>query len=303
MPPADVPGAGPATTTTLSVGQTAPIRIHHLTESLCADARSLRRLLPNVAAEAVQRWESARRAGEPDPTAIAITLGRDPFLAANVGTIVDAGLFAPRDPGLDARDALVGLGIEVMRDVVLAAVTNELARRSTGFEAKTASLRRHALGCGLAARFLGRALGRPSSDDFVAGLLHDVGELILFQRCAEEGILLPGILEDPEDGPIIKDSLHYAHTAVGAALCRAWGLPETIARAAELHHDYMGPGKSDHLAHLSAAADVVMNHLTERSSMQPAEHPVLATLNLPPGSVERLVDELEAMLPAISAIS
>jgi putative nucleotidyltransferase with HDIG domain len=287
----------------LSVGQTAPIRIHHLTESLCADPRSLRRLLPNVAAEAVQRWESARRSRDTDASYIAITLGRDPFLATNVGTIVDAGLFAPRDPSLSPRDALIRLGIETMRDVVLAAVTNELARRSTGFEAKTASLRRHALACALAARFFGRALGRPSTDDFVAGLLHDVGELILFQRCAEEGILLPGVLEDPEDGPIIKDSLHYAHTAVGAALCRAWGLPEAVARAAELHHDYMGPGKADHLAHLAAAADVVIAHINDRSSMQLAEHPVLAALNLPPGSVERLVEELEAMLPAISAIA
>jgi HD-like signal output (HDOD) protein len=298
---ADVPAGRPTTTTTLSLGQTAPIRIHHLTESLCADPRALRRLLPEIAAEAIKRCANPRA----DAADIAAALARDPSFSVHVMAVIDAGIFAPRDPKSSGMaEGLRALDLQSLRDLVLAATIRGLARRAAGFEIATSALRRRALGCGVAARLFGRVLGRPSSNDFLAGLLHDVGELVLIQRCAEEGIMLPETLEDPDDGPVTRESLQYGHTAVGAALCRAWELPNAVAEAAAHHHDYSEQGKRQLLAQLAAATDVAMAHVTGvPAAVDPSRHPVLVALGMPPGAVAGVCAELAAVLPALTAIS
>ena len=55
-------GSSPAgrSTATISVAQTAPIRIHHLTENLCADDGTLRRALSDVAEPVNQLSEDVR---------------------------------------------------------------------------------------------------------------------------------------------------------------------------------------------------------------------------------------------------
>ena len=129
------------------------------------------------------------------------------------------------------------LGLEATRDALLVIVTNGIAAAVPGFEAHAETLRRRALAAGIAARLIAKTLRVESGHDFLVGLLHDVGELVLLQRAAEEGILPPGVLDDPTDGPVILEAIEEDHTRVGAALCRAWGLPPAVAEAAEFHHD------------------------------------------------------------------
>src|SRR5215471_17914107 len=187
-------GSSPAgrSTATISVGQTAPIRIHHLTENLCSDERALRQLLPEVAGHTLALCARASA----DAAMFEETLARDPALAGQVISIAGAGLFAPKVAITSVRDAILHLGLEAMRDAVTMIVANGMALRAPGFETMGETLRRRALAAGIATRLCAKALRVESGHDFLVGLLHDLGEVVLIKRCIEEGILPPGLLDD-----------------------------------------------------------------------------------------------------------
>jgi putative nucleotidyltransferase with HDIG domain len=275
-------------TATISAAQTAPIRIHHLTEVLCDDERALRRSLPD-AAERLLRLTRGRSA---DAAAVEAALGLDPALVGPLVALAVAGLFGAREPVASVRDAVVRLGLEGTRDTILVIVMNGIAAAVPGFEARAEALRRRALAAAMAARLVARALRVETGHDFLVGLLHDIGELVLLQRAAEEGILPAGIFEDPKDGPIVLEAIAVDHPRVGAAICRAWGVPPAVAEAAELHHEPRR-GQARLPAQLAAAADVIAWHVTGTPSTDPAGQEAVRELGLGPAEVARIIAEVE----------
>jgi HD-like signal output (HDOD) protein len=282
-------------TATISAAQTAPIRIHHLTEVLCADESALRRSLPDAALRLL-RLTGGRSA---DAASIEAALGADAALAGPLVALAGAGVFGAPEPVASVRDAVVRLGLEGTRDALLVVVTNGIAATVPGFEARAEAIRRRALAAAMAARLVAKALRVESGHDFLVGLLHDVGELVLLQRAAEEGILPAGIFEDAKAGPPVSAALDVDHPRVGAAVCRAWGLPPAVAEAAELHHEPRR-GQARLSAALAAASDAIAAHVTGAPSIDPASQPVWRELGMSPAAVASVVADVEAALPALT---
>jgi HD-like signal output (HDOD) protein len=290
-----VPGRHP--TATISVAKTAPIRIHHLTEVLCEDPPALRRSLPEAAEHAL-RLCGGRTA---DAALIDSILRPVPAIAGPLLSIATSGLFAGRAASSDIRGVVLQLGLEATRDALLMVVTNGIAASVPGFEAHAEAMRRRALAAGLAARLLARTLRVESSHDFMVGLLHDIGELVLLQRAAEEGILPPGILDNPTDGPAIREAIDLDHTRVGGGVCRAWGLPPAVAEAAELHHDRRAGRRGRLPSQLAAAADVIALYVTgaHDHDHDPARQPIFSEVGLTATATANVIREVEAALPAL----
>jgi HD-like signal output (HDOD) protein len=298
MPPRDESGrvSGGRATATISVAQTAPIRIHHLTEVLCADDTALRRSLPEAAVR-VLRLCGGRTA---DAAAIEAALAPEPALAGPLLSIAISNLFGGRAELHDLRGVVMQLGLESTRDALLMVVTNGIAASVPGFEAHAEKLRRRALAAALAARLIGRALHVESSHDFLVGLLHDVGELVLVQRAAEEGILPADAFDEPAaTNRALAEALEAGHTRVGGAVCRAWGLPPAVAEAAEFHHDRRAGRRGRLPSQLAAAADVIALHVTGAPAHDPARQPIFAEVGLSPDATAKVIAAVEASLPAL----
>jgi HD-like signal output (HDOD) protein len=203
---------------------------------------------------------------------------------------------------MSVRDAVLHLGLESMRDALMMIVTNGMALRAPGFEALGETLRRRSLAAGIGARLAAKALRVDSGNDFLVGLLHDIGEVVLIKRCTEEGIVTEGLIDDAVDGPVVRETLHHDHTRVSTALCRAWRLPASVTEAAEFHHEYKAGRKARLGAHLAAASDVIAIHVTSPTPAgDPSAHPVLAELGLPAPVVTSIIAEVAARLPAFAA--
>jgi HD-like signal output (HDOD) protein len=282
-------------TASISVAQTAPIRIHHLTEVLCADEAALRRSLPEAALR-VLRLCAGRSA---DAAAIEAVLAPEPALGVPLLSIATSSLFGGHGDLRDLRSVVMRLGLEATRDALLMVVTNGIAGRVPGFEAHAERLRRRALAAALSARLIGRALHVESSHDFLVGLLHDVGELVLVQRAAEEGILPAGAFDDPAPGGALREAIEGDHTRVGGAVCRAWGLPPAVAEAAELHHDRRSGRRGRLPSQLAAAADVIAWHVTGAPTPEPARQAILSEVGLSPDATATVIAAVEAGLPAL----
>ena len=277
-------------TTAIPLAQTIGFRVDHVVESIVNDHGALRRTLPDVAAEVLEMC--GRSAG--DAAAMERTLTRDPFISAQVVSISNSAMFAPRMPILSVRDAVVRIGLDAVRDVVLMVVANSTMFRVRGFEQHVDGMRRRMLASASTARALARALRAESEYGFLAGLLHDIGELVLLERCAQDGLVSPVMWDDPAEGALVRERIQAHHTAVGASLCRAWKLPSGVIDAAQFHHDYRSGGKIHLAAHLVAATDALCDYVLpgrQPPSEPPEDHPVVAELGLQAKQIHAVVTE------------
>ncbi len=104
---------------------------------------------------------------------------------------------------------------------------------------------RHSLYCALIARILARQAGRCDPEAlFTAGLLHDIGELVLFNRLPEQArdaLLL--VLEHADELPVYqaeRQVIGFDHAQVGGELARQWKLPPLLEECLAYHHAIAG---------------------------------------------------------------
>lgn len=100
---------------------------------------------------------------------------------------------------------------------------------------------RHSLYCAVIARILARRAGKCDPEAlFTAGLLHDVGELVIFNRLPEQAKeALLRVLDSVDDLPIHeaeRQVLGFDHAQVGAELARQWNLPPLLQECIGCHH-------------------------------------------------------------------
>jgi HD-like signal output (HDOD) protein len=96
---------------------------------------------------------------------------------------------------------------------------------------------RHAVAVGLAAQRLGRSRGWPGAGDlYVAGLLHDIGILVLEQYFPAQ---FGQVTEAARDRPLWHleaEILGMDHGEIGALLLGRWSLPQDVTAAVGAHH-------------------------------------------------------------------
>ncbi|MDZ4327571.1 MAG: HDOD domain-containing protein, partial [Pseudomonas sp.] len=162
-----------------------------------------------------------------DPNAAAGTaatlVAQDPVMASKVLRLCNSAFFSGGRAVADIRTAVVRLGQENLRRLVLASEVFSGSQADNGIDREAMQLR--AL---RASQLAGRLLGGSSAElAATAALLSDVG------------MLLPGVSIPRPDEPATNDMPHYAEA--GAYLLGLWGLPMPIVEAVASHHQ---PGKS-----------------------------------------------------------
>ena len=166
----------------------------------------------------------------------------DPALTAALLRAGNSALSAPITPIENAHEAIVRVGLDTSRQVISATLLNPEFDRLEYAGLDVHELWRHLLAFGI----LAEALVEPHEQHtaaFVAGLLHDIGRLSLATQNPARykqvvGLVRYGIAtEDAE-----RRRYGVTHTAWGAKVSAAWGLPETVQEVASRHHEAGGTG-------------------------------------------------------------
>ncbi len=99
---------------------------------------------------------------------------------------------------------------------------------------------KHSLATGVTCRVLATERGEANVERlFVAGLLHDIGRLLLFMSAPNDAIEC--MKRARENGHLVyvleQEMMGYDHAQVGQTLMSAWRLPESLQEPVGFHHD------------------------------------------------------------------
>jgi HD-like signal output (HDOD) protein/ActR/RegA family two-component response regulator len=208
---------------------------------------------------------------------VARIVEQDVGISAKILQLVNSAFFGIAHSMTNIQSAVSFLGINTLKSLILSVEVFHV------FEAKVhlpgfslEQLQRHAL---LAAHIAARlpVLKHLTDTALVAGMLHDVGKLILAWKLPErfEKLLADAAEEHCPLYKVEEREYGFSHAEVGAYLLGLWGLPYTVAEAVALHH---GPNRVPHQSFDAVSAVFVANRLAHELEQSPCEVPRRETI-------------------------
>ncbi|WP_153111314.1 HDOD domain-containing protein [Propionivibrio limicola] len=232
-----------------------------------------------------------------DIDSLAQHISADPAIVARLLAAANAVSSGVSTPICSARQAFLFLGVNRVVSIVLAStLLHRYDIRNPGFN--TRQLWRHALGVATCARLLAEQTRLNADLAFTAGLLHDIGQLLMFSASPTR-YLKALDLHNKGDMPIVdaeRALFGVDHATAGGLLAETWKLPGKIRDAIEAHHepDQFGTDIGD-LIHASE----VLSHALDLGEPQENRVPALsdracATLGLSWSKLSGHFAEIEA---------
>jgi HD-like signal output (HDOD) protein len=163
---------------------------------------------------------------------------KDQALTSQILRLANSAFFSGLSKVTTITEAVVRLGAREIASVAMLASQQNSYNSFTVPELKAHSqlLWRHAIGCAIGSRWLCEKTGykQLAQEAFIAGLLHDIGSLLILKVL--EGILLA----DPGGKTISRELTHEImaamHTDSGYQLLQKWNLPELYCVVVRDHH-------------------------------------------------------------------
>lgn len=219
--------------------------------------------LPSIVLDLISSFERE----DVDVALLAEKISRDQALSAKMLRLANSSFYGLPSKVSTVNQAIVVLGFDTARALAVAGNVIESFEAEKAGEIDVAEFWRHSIATALCARALARHARLPQDHAFIAGLLHDIGRMVLasgfpehyaqvVDYCVREGTTL---------GEAELRVLGVDHQRVGQLLGEAWKFPVAIQRAIGQHHV---PPNTElaNLAGLIHAANAVVQALDLGSS-------------------------------------
>jgi HD-like signal output (HDOD) protein/CheY-like chemotaxis protein len=168
-------------------------------------------------------------------------IARDIGMTAKVLQLVNSAFFGLAQPVSNPVEAVNYLGLNTIRSLALSVGVFSQYEQDTCKLFSLEALAEHSWWVGVVARRLAEVERQETTmveQCFLAGLLHDVGQLVLASGLPEEysAVLAQARQQNLPVWQVEQEMLGAAHADVGAYLLALWGLPHPIIEAVAHHH-------------------------------------------------------------------
>lgn len=171
---------------------------------------------------------------------VARTIAHDQGLTTRILTMANSAYYGLQSQVTSIARAIAVLGLKQIRTIVLALAVRALACRGLPPDFDLAVYWRHQLLVAQTARDLARRHGVPDPEGlFTAGMLHDLGKLIIAQRAPQDWLAINRLILAEELPAAEAEDRHWGldHGVVGALVLKAWNLPQELTEPINWHHD------------------------------------------------------------------
>jgi PAS domain S-box-containing protein/putative nucleotidyltransferase with HDIG domain len=191
--------------------------------------------LPHVVAELMQ----ATLSDKTSISDIAKIIQRDPSLTGYVLKVVNSPFYGLSRKVTTPSQAIVILGLRAVQNISL---TASVFQTFHGVKTKGAfSVERfwwHSLACALTNKHLSEEVGYDNSEEaFVAGLLHDIGKLVLYTNFSSDYEIVVKKHREGENLIVTEESFFGTnHADIGGWILDSWNLQPFLVDAVRYHH-------------------------------------------------------------------
>jgi len=208
---------------------------------------------------------------------LARIVSRDAALASKVLHLTNSAFFGARRKFTSIDQAVTFIGMRMLRKLVLAAEVFSAfnPQKSLGGLSLDAE-QRHGLACaGLARRIAPQ--GEQAEYAFLAGMLHDIGKLVLASRAPKVMRRMLQKRRGRESTPSSREReiSGASHARIGAYLLGLWGLEQPLVEAVAFHHEPASVGASGlDLATIVHIADALAHEIENQRAGLEEDAPI-----------------------------
>lgn len=168
----------------------------------------------------------------------------DQVLTAKLIKMCNSAYYGLTSEVHDVRRAIVLLGFDIVREIGLGVSVLNFFKRDGGSSSTLdlAKFWEHSAVVGIAAKLIAKKyFPQFEKEAFIAGLLHDLGKVILLQYLPED---FNAIVQEARQGDrylyeIETDFFSVHHGIIGSWLGVKWKLPESVTDCMQFHHQPM----------------------------------------------------------------
>jgi putative nucleotidyltransferase with HDIG domain len=230
---------------------------------------------------------------------VAELIALDQALTAYVLRVANSAAMGTRSGCSSVSEAVMRLGFKQVRSLVLSTVAiGPLSARLNGYRLGDKELWYHSIATASAAHWLASALRYPDPEEaYVAGLLHDIGKLLLDQYVlADYQQVVESMRTQRVPLWVVEEQLFgIDHAGVGGLIASHWQFPLSLVQAIRYHHEpASNPGEQSLAALVNLANALIPQDSSEESALAGRSlHPQTAAIL---GLTERAIEALREKL-------
>jgi putative nucleotidyltransferase with HDIG domain len=160
-------------------------------------------------------------------------ISNDPALTTKVLKMVNSAIYGFPGRIASVSHATMLLGLNVIKGLLLGVSVFELMQKAMN------GLYEHSLGCAIASRVIAQKKGLKEPEEVsVAGLLHDIGKVILMLEFQKEYEAAMNNAEVKKIAIFEAEKIQFnaTHANVGSWLAEKWCFPRNLIEVIEFHH-------------------------------------------------------------------
>ena len=241
-------------------------------------------------------------------------MSHDPSLTTEVLRRCNSAFFGNDEPVADVFEAVMKLGFyEVYQTTVVMFGAQTIGQANVGGAVDVEALWRHSAVAAIATGTIARSVGEAEGIAFTAGLLHDVGKIVMALAEGEEYATLMAKVGSfgPELPVAEKKQFGFSHGEVGGRLLVRWKVPLEVSIPVVCHHHATWQMPYIRVGAIVSLGNLMAHVLDEDGNSSPEvleTSPAMEKLKLTPEKIPALMQDarddmtrLNGLLPSHAA--
>jgi putative nucleotidyltransferase with HDIG domain len=193
------------------------------------------------------------------------TVQNDPAIATRVLKMVNSAYYGLPNQVSSVAQSVSLLGRERLRPILIGAVLRGVFSGKDNPAFSMQEFWQHSIKTAIIARELSATVSEIEEPEsmFTAGLLHDIGKLLLINKVPERVLAAEDMMLRKRMDILSAElnQIGLTHTAVGETLMNRWGLPSLLVDCARNHHEVVHDGPNRNATHLIYLANQLSQYV------------------------------------------